>query len=210
MSELGMRRLRYSMQKRGIAASVTEVVHRIRRLRHNRALLYYMPTMPVEWTACPPKTKTVRVRTLDELGKYMSSIAEQKEPVAFESKVRRRLDSGAELWLATVDGHVAGFEFTRLGTPPEGFYMPLSPASLFVFDAETFAAYRGCGISPALTAGITTAAYEAGISNIYMTIREWNRSSRRIVEKLGLVLIGRARKLRLWGGRMLVLWRHMG
>ncbi len=107
----------------------------------------------------------------------IGSIEERSRDIA------HRFELGSELWLAKVNGRVAGFGWTLVGKTVSPHYFTLRANEVHFFDFYVFPEYRGRGINIALIEKILTTLSTQPISRAHIDCAAWNHAQIRSLSK---------------------------
>lgn len=117
------------------------------------------------------------------------------------AEARRRLGAEGRLWLV-LDGEAPAFScWTFVGRTPlraaRGGWLALPDDTTCLEESMTAAAFRGRGVAPAAWTGILDRLEAEGrFRRIVTAVEEENTASRKAVEKVGFVELGRMRATR--------------
>lgn len=152
------------------------------------------------WYALPLRAERPR-RPLDQ-GLELVQATEDELPLIVwtidESEARRRLREGGTLWLVLEGARPAFSCWTfRERTPiraARGGWLALPGDTACLEESMTAPAFRGRSVAPAAWTLIADRlAGEPELRRLVTTVEEENAASRRAVEKVGFVEVGRAR-----------------
>jgi ribosomal protein S18 acetylase RimI-like enzyme len=122
--------------------------------------------------------------------------------------INARFQKNARLWLVIFQGSLVGFNWTVRKHPTGRYFFPLPESSVFLFDQEIFAEYRGRGINPMVTSYILAHLKREGVCTVYLSVKEWNTANLRAISKTAFQNIGIAITARLFG-KHIVIWSKM-
>jgi ribosomal protein S18 acetylase RimI-like enzyme len=127
---------------------------------------------------------TARAQIDERLRVQLTSLSEHSFEL-LESHFAR----GASLWLALdAEGELAGSAWLLPASGLRAWYMPVAEHDLVVFGVVTSPALRGRGVAPAIIAAALKVMMAPG-TTAYADIKQWNRPSLRLFEKLGFEVV---------------------
>lgn len=97
--------------------------------------------------------------------------------------IANRFELGSELWLAKVNGRVAGFGWTLVGKTVSPHYFTLGANEVHFFDFHVFPEFRGRGINIALIEKILTTLSTQPLSRAHIECAAWNHAQIRSLSK---------------------------
>jgi GNAT superfamily N-acetyltransferase len=112
-------------------------------------------------------------------------------------------DDGGVLWVAALDGELAGYVWTmRHGDryAPHFPMFPLAEGDALLLAAFTLPEHRGKGLLRLLLRAACHGAKRQGVRRLFTRIKVWNAPSIRATTRAGLEEIARCRRRRLAGG----------
>lgn len=204
-----LHRLWLYYQRRGIRATGRRCVESLRRWSYlGRTVLYVCP-LPV----APPRThnhleSSTRIQNVQasQLSTTdFETIANAWNPSVTAQHIAERFAAGAELWLARIEGALAGFGWSIKGATIVPNYVPLQPNEVHLFDFFVFPNFRGRGVNPALVDAILCELAEHNIARAYIECAAWNAPQLRSLEKTPFLVYGEATKVEFLG-RTVVIW----
>lgn len=110
--------------------------------------------------------------------------------------LRERFQRGACLWLARLEGELAGYGWTLQGDTIEPYYLPLTRDDIHLFDFHVFPVFRGRGVNPYLVSEILTTLSGEGIGRAFIDVAEWNIAQLSSIRKTPLRYFGTVRSFR--------------
>jgi ribosomal protein S18 acetylase RimI-like enzyme len=131
------------------------------------------------------------------IGSWNSRIAERR--------LGERFNHGALIWLFKLDGKLAGYGWTVLGSPIEPHYFPLGKNDAHLFDFFVFPEYRGRRVNPQLVSAILGRLKAEGRDRAFIEAAEWNTPQIHSLSRTPFLELGRASKYCIFG-RTVVLW----
>ncbi len=187
----------------GFRATVHRMALAVRRLLSpNRMILFYLDlnnqqASPARVTAAGDLV-IERKRSREEFDRQdWETIVNFWNPALSQRSFLERFRSGASVWIARLDGRVAGYGWTMIGRTIAPHYYPLGGNDVHMFDFLVFPEFRGKGVNPSLVSLILNAMAEEGRIRAYIEVREWNQPQLNSLGKTGFQLLGVARKMSL-------------
>lgn len=107
---------------------------------------------------------------------------------------RREFADNGILWIATVNGQVVAYQWTRRGRDFRRWYMPLQDEDTVIFNTVTSDNFRGRGIAPYMMSQIIAHQLPTG-GRVFIDCKEWNRAAQRSIAKAGFRYLQSARRL---------------
>jgi GNAT superfamily N-acetyltransferase len=123
-------------------------------------------------------------------------------------QMSERFAAGCELWLAKVDGRLAGFGWSLQGRTMEPYFFKIQPDDVHLFDFFVFPAFRGRGINVALVMDILSRLGREGVHCAYIECAAWNDAQRNSLSKTKFRSYATASKFRFWG-KWIVIWHDL-
>ena len=120
-------------------------------------------------------------------------------------ELANRFAAGSELWLAKVDGKLAGFGWTINAKTIEPYFFPLQRDDVHLFDFYVFPEFRGRGINAAIIMDILHKLGTEKVCRAHIESAAWNNAQLCSLKKTAFCQYAVATKVRLFG-RSLVLW----
>jgi GNAT superfamily N-acetyltransferase len=201
------------MREKGFLSAVRRIIEVVRqRVFHGQSFIFCMEISRVD-----PGSLTLQEHVTFERKQSMADISPEDmarlASVTNERVARRdmeaRFDSGSDLWLARIDGTIAGYQWSVRRAPPGNFYFPFLDNDAYCWDGWTYKEYRNRNISRWLDIYMTGELKKEGVERMFWTIYAWNKASLRVLAKEpNAYQFGRARKTHVFG-RDLVLWSYM-
>lgn len=108
---------------------------------------------------------------------------------------RRELAENAVLWIASMDGYVASFLFTRKGQYFKNWFLELRPDDVVLFRMRTTENYRGRGLAPSLMRHAMHNCV-APPARAFIDCRTYNKPSIRAIQKAGFQCVAKKRTIR--------------
>jgi ribosomal protein S18 acetylase RimI-like enzyme len=128
-----------------------------------------------------------RIDSWEAAGPWMNSIRARRTQKHLELMQRELADHGV-MWMALLDGKLAGFLWSRKGRHIPKWFVPLKEDDLQFFAATTFDEFRGRGIAPAMMRYIMDQEMQ-GRGTAYVDCAQWNNPAARFFEKAGFTRI---------------------
>lgn len=104
------------------------------------------------------------------------------------------MEHGAALWVARVDGRIAGLSMSRRGDRFRKWFVPLTCDDVVIFRNMTLPGFRGRGVCPSLMRHILKEERRPR-GRAFIDCRVYNLASIRSIEKAGFRRIGKSRPL---------------
>jgi len=130
-------------------------------------------------------------------------------PTIRARQIAERFDAGSELWLAKLDGKLAGYGWTIQGKTIEPHFFPIQHDEVHVFDFFMFPKFRGRGLNGAFVMDILMRLSGEGIRRAHLETAAWNKSAIRHLRKTSFTPFATAIKLCVFG-HPIVLWLSWG
>jgi GNAT superfamily N-acetyltransferase len=179
---------------RGVAKRILRAPRQwYRRLFQSQNLIYRFDRNHAGLKANPD----VHVETIDNAAEVSVEVQAELAQAPGAGSVAMTMDElhhAATLWLARVDGRIAGFMLTRRGADFRRWYVDLAPEDLVAYRALTLPAYRGRAVWPTLLAHVIAAARKMN-SNVFADTKVYNRPAQRALEKAGFRVIGKQKQM---------------
>jgi hypothetical protein len=133
---------------------------------------------------------SVRIAVLadDELGAYLAFRPDQAA-----AEIRRRLAQGHQCFVGWHDAqiiHVAWAATSRARIEYLSWDLALAPDEVYVYDAFTAPAFRGCGVSPLRARALGLHFHAHGFRGVVTAVRPENRAGFRPLQKVGTRPVG--------------------
>jgi len=153
-----------------------------RKYVRNRHHIYSRPA-PLEKVDLPAGMAIERIDSWEAAGPRMNLIRARRTEKHLEI-MRRELSDHGVMWLALVDGKLAGYLWSRKGKFVPNWFVHLGEDDLQFFAATTFEEFRGRGIAPTLMRYIMQQEMN-GHGTAYVDCAQWNNAAARFFEKAG-------------------------
>lgn len=161
--------------------------------------------LPVEWFNRSAEICIERVTSGNLSRKDHERILEVWHPSTVDRQLIDRFDAGSELWLAKVNGGLAGFGWTIQGRSIKPHFFPLQSGDVHLFDFFVFPEYRGRGINVALVMEILTKLGAENVKRALIECASWNDAQLRSLNKTAFRRFGMATKVTILG-HSIVIW----
>ena len=181
-----LQRIVFFYRRRGLLATIKRFFTALYRSFYLGRMILYSCPMPSEGIGLSDKANKVDFEraTSAHLSKddyvtvlYIGSIEERSRDIA------NRFELGSELWLAKVNGRVAGFGWTLVGKTVSPHYFTLGANEVHFFDFHVFQEFRGRGINIALIDKILTTLSTQPLSCAHIECAAWNTAQIRSLSK---------------------------
>ncbi|HEX8817344.1 MAG TPA: hypothetical protein VF753_17755 [Terriglobales bacterium] len=196
-------------RRNGLAATVRRSALSTRRaLLSGGSVLFYCDLSTLRQPPAPlPKSLTVeRVPTRSQLDpRDLEHIVSFWHPPLALRRINQRFAVGASLWLAKVDGNLAGFGWTLAGRTVEPHYFRLGVGDVHFFDFHVFPQFRGQGINPLLVTQILYRLSPDAHRRAFIEAARWNRPQLASLSHTPFQSFGTARLVTIFG-RSVVFW----
>ena len=143
-----------------------------------------------------------RFHTWDEVGERIKAdIAQAAKSVWWGSP--DWFDRGWQLWVGKVEGSLGVLSWSRDDKHSSGFFCPVPPRSMVIWQTVTLPDFRGRHLYSAMLAHVVETKAREGFERFYISCRDYNMSSRAGIRRVGFERIGCARvrkwsKLSIW------------
>ena len=104
--------------------------------------------------------------------------------VSATHKLQRHSDDGNVMWVASLDGRVAGYLLTVRGSQLDRWHVEIADHDLVVYSVVVFPEFRGRGIAPALVGEVIAGELAAG-QYAFIDTKVWNTAAIRFILKAG-------------------------
>ncbi|MCX7013930.1 MAG: GNAT family N-acetyltransferase [Candidatus Sumerlaeota bacterium] len=122
-------------------------------------------------------------------------------PLVLEALLERFFRRGAILWVARIEGEIAGYCWSLVGGNDGHYVFPLGEADVVIMADEVFPDFRGRGIAPALIEEVLAWHGNQGASRAYIASALWNRASLRSIAKTRFQELATVHETRIFGHR---------
>ncbi|HEY1276811.1 MAG TPA: GNAT family N-acetyltransferase [Thermoleophilaceae bacterium] len=177
-ARLGRARRRYGVRR--IPGRVWH--HARRRMVGDACLVYRFDT-----SLAPDPVGGLRIERYVRWADVQTAVADAigaAEGTAALSTVEENVRQGRSLWVAALDGRVAGYLLIARRHQLETWYVPLQEHDLVVYSVVVFPDLRGKGIAPSMVAEAVLSELAPG-QQAYVDTRAWNASAIRFILKAG-------------------------
>lgn len=124
--------------------------------------------------------------TLDEL------IAGDGE--SFLTRMREEFAVGAVLWVGSIDGRVAGYQWSQHGDSVSNWHFELIDRDVVIYSTVTFHEFRGRRVAGTMMAHICRKEVAPG-GRATADCMVWNEPSKRFIERTGFRIVGERKPL---------------
>lgn len=104
--------------------------------------------------------------------------------VSATRKLEMHSDDGNVMWVASLDGRVAGYLLTVRGSQLDRWHVQIADHDLVVYSVIVFPEFRGRGIAPALVGEVIASEVAAG-QYAFIDTKAWNTAAIRFILKAG-------------------------
>lgn len=172
-------------------------MHVLRRLREvlvgiwrtvvpGRTVVFVLDRPPLERPELPNAMRVVRCAyEKDVPPEFLGSLLSRKG-ARYLKTLRDEMSRRGVLWLASIEGELAAFQWSRRGRDITHWYIPVDPADVLIFSTVTFESFRGHGIAPLMMRYIIAEelAGDPG-ARALVDCKEWNARAARFIQKAG-------------------------
>ncbi|HEV8607744.1 MAG TPA: GNAT family N-acetyltransferase [Tepidisphaeraceae bacterium] len=177
----------YTLPARALRKARYMVVDLWRKYVRNRHHVYSC-IAPIANVDLPAGLVIERIDSFEMAGPWISEIRARRTEKHLEL-MRRELAAHGVMWMALMDGKLAGFLWSRKGRHVPKWFVPLGDDDLQFFAAVTFDEFRGRGIAPAMMRYIMQQEMN-GRGAAYVDCAQWNAPAARFFEKAGFSRMG--------------------
>ncbi len=103
---------------------------------------------------------------------------------SFQPRMAEEFDEGGVLWVATIDGNAAGYQWSRNGRFVKNWHFDLNERDALIYSTVTFYDFRGRGVGPTLMGRICREEVAAE-GRACADCMVWNTPAVRFIEKTG-------------------------
>lgn len=189
----------------GLRSTIARSREAVRRLSYCGRMVLFSCALPINRPS-PVRGVTVERTSASTLpqAEFERTFAVQN-PAVRKRQLAERFAAGSELWLARLDGKLAGFGWTIQGRTIEPHFFPLQPDEVHFFDFFVSPEFRGRRINVALMAEVLAQLEGARIRLVHLECAAWNTTQLRSLDKSLFRRYATASKL-VFLGRPLVIW----
>lgn len=112
----------------------------------------------------------------------------------FTSRMREEFSEGGVLWIAYVEDHVAGYQWSRRGNFVENWHFDLSERDVLIYSTVTFYEYRGRRVAAEIMARICQDEVGNG-GRACADCMVWNTPAVRFIERTGFKKVAERKPL---------------
>ena len=203
-----LKRIVFFFRKNGLATTGFRLWTAINRFRYLGRMFLYSCRLPVPGPFTDEGVAVERVVEGAIPEEDRSRLLDSPFPADRARQIEARFAAGSILWLARVDGILAGYGWTLQGNTVEPYFFPLQKEDIHFYDFFVYPEFRGRGINVVLVNQILYALDKLSMRRALIECAAWNDSQIRSLGKTRFRLHAIASKWIL-GGRTLVLW-HRG
>jgi len=178
----------------------------VRHFFQNKTILFYFDLVELKENDCPlpvnyeiERKKNKSDLSEEDLNTFMAQRGKYCGAEKVKSQIEVRFKKKAQFWLIRKNEQFAGFLWSIRNGYVAPFFIPLTLNDVVLFDIETFPEFRGAGINPLLMKYTFHELKKEGVARVYITVKVWNSSSIRAMEKTGFKRIGIAKKFKIFG-----------
>lgn len=145
------------------------------------------------WNAGDPLTNKAggvivsRYETLENLPKSILDELIRGDGDEFLPRTTEEFADHGVLWVATIEGQVAGYQWSRRGDIVRDWHFELNESDVVIFSTVTFHEFRGRGVAGAILAHICDEVPPGGRACADCMV--WNAPSIRVFEKAGFLKV---------------------
>jgi ribosomal protein S18 acetylase RimI-like enzyme len=154
----------------------------------------------------------VSIERVDDISglspEHRARLVESWNPSARATQFAERFTVGSELWLAKVEGELAGFGWAIQGRTIESYFFPLQAGDVHLYDFYVFPEYRGRGVNISLLTEILASLSEKLAGRAFIECAAWNTAQIRSLRKTPFHTYAAATKLSILG-KSLVFWHNL-
>jgi len=181
-----LQRIALFYRQRGLLATIKRFFTELYRSFYLGRMIVYSCPIPSGGITLSDKTNTVDFERATSSHLLKDDYVKILDIGSIEKRSRdiaNRFELGSELWVAKVNGRVAGFGWTLVGKTVSPHYFTLGANEVHFFDFHVFPEFRGRGINIALIEKILTALSTQPISRAHIECAAWNHAQIRSLSK---------------------------
>jgi ribosomal protein S18 acetylase RimI-like enzyme len=181
-----LQRIALFYRRQGLLATIKRFFTALHRSFFLGRMIIYSCPMPFEGIGLSAKANKVDFERATNAHLSKDDYATVLDIGSIEERSRdiaNRFELGSELWLAKVNGRVAGFGWTLVGKTVSPHYFTLGANEVHFFDFHVFPEYRGRGINIALIEKILTTLSAQPLSRAHIECAAWNHAQIRSLSK---------------------------
>jgi GNAT superfamily N-acetyltransferase len=129
------------------------------------------------------------------------------DPTIRSRQFAERFQAGSELWLAKVDGKLAGSGWTIQGRTIAPYFFRLQPGDVHLYDFLVLPQFRGRGVNVLLVMDILARLGAEQVHRAYIECALWNHAQLRSMAKTAFRRYAEATKMTILG-HSLVIWHR--
>ncbi|NGP53696.1 GNAT family protein [Thioalkalivibrio sp. XN8] len=131
-----------------------------------------------------PTAEFMAYREIEVIPPPVAAAIVERESEAHFAQDLAEVQDGSVLWVATVNGAVAGVRHSRRGKQFRHWFVPIRENDMVIFRGRTYPEFRGQGISPSMHRHIMHSEL-APEDRVYADCALYNKPSRRSLQKAG-------------------------
>lgn len=187
-------RLQRGIRRHGFWPSIRRVAsQKFNRLFRARLCVWVWKSG--EPLAAPPDdVEVLRFTTPDEVPASVLDELIAGDTPTFGSRMNKEFSEGGVLWVARVDGRVAGYQWSRNGRFVEGWHFELSERDTLIYSTVTFHDFRGRKVARAVMAAICEREVPAD-GRACADCMVWNTPAVRFIANTGFTKVAEAKPL---------------
>jgi RimJ/RimL family protein N-acetyltransferase len=125
--------------------------------------------------------------------------------VIIEDMLQRFHTKGATLWIAKINGRVAGVQWSKIGGFDGFDAIPLTSKDVVPIAVFVYPDFRGQNIGPTMIQKMICELNKKGVNRVYINVNIWNTTQLHSVLKAGFKKIGVYREFKVLG-RHITIW----
>lgn len=138
-----------------------------------------------------------------QIARYESAAAVPKETLdgliagdgeSFVIRMREEFVEGGVLWVGSIDGSVAGYQWSQRGDTVSNWHFTLNERDVVIYSTVTFHEFRGRRVAGTMMAHICRKEVAPG-GRATADCMVWNEPSKRFIEKTGFRIVGERKPL---------------
>lgn len=201
-----LRRLISFHRRHGLSATVARCGVAFQRARFFGRMVLFSCPLPLERVNRTAQICVERVGGNTISKKDYDCLMDVSNPAVRARQLAERFQAGSELWLAKMDGKLAGFGWTIRGRTIEPHFFPLQSGEAHLFDFFVFPEFRGRGINVDLVMEILARLGGPAVCRAHIECAAWNGAQIRSLSKTLFRRCGEATKMKVFG-HVVVIWR---
>lgn len=194
-------------RRHGLRSTVARCLTASRRSMYFGRMVLFSCPLPLQQLGVTQQIKVERVNASSLLQNDYERMLNDGDPAGRARELSRRFAAGSELWLAKLDGQLAGFGWTLKGGTIEPHFFPLLPDDVHLFDFYVYPEFRGRGFNIALLKEILDRLSQEKVRHAHIECAAWNQAQLRSLKKTPFLRYGEATQFSVFG-RTVVIWRR--